>query len=215
MRGKPPYRQRTRIHSGLIPACAGKTRNSNGRSSPAWAHPRVCGENPQSALFESPRTGSSPRVRGKHSNRRAYRSRRGLIPACAGKTTAPTDCSKSAAAHPRVCGENTKNDGRIWPSRGSSPRVRGKRFLSLYGVHKVRLIPACAGKTSMTERTVADAKAHPRVCGENARQTRDFAAQWGSSPRVRGKQFVRLSHLRPVRLIPACAGKTCPSGRVT
>ena len=46
------------------------------------------------------------------------------------------------------------------------------------------------------------------MCGENARQTRDFAAQWGSSPRVRGKQRVSAGAVGVVGLIPACAGKT-------
>ena len=72
---------------------------------------------------------------------------------------------------------------------GSSPRVRGKRFLRGGFRARGRLIPACAGKTGFEVVERVHAWAHPRVCGENRRNTADR----------------RL----PVRLIPACAGKTC------
>ena len=51
---------------GLIPACAGKTLQRGREPAPAWAHPRVCGENFPPILSNCARWGSSPRVRGKH-----------------------------------------------------------------------------------------------------------------------------------------------------
>ena len=74
------------ITEGLIPACAGKTICSRGRSHAIWAHPRVCGENIRQALMTCWRIGSSPRVRGKPTYKRRDLSRKRLIPACAGKT---------------------------------------------------------------------------------------------------------------------------------
>ena len=74
--------------------------------------------------------------------------------------------------------------------------------------HNARLIPACAGKTSIMSSSPSGTRAHPRVCGENFIC---FAADvWakGSSPRVRGKRdALPLGAVRE-GLIPACAGKT-------
>ena len=74
-----------------------------------------------------------------------------------------------------------------------------------------RLIPACAGKTETSWHTRESTSAHPRVCGENRIDFRAYFHVEGSSPRVRGK----LPRFRRARgcgwLIPACAGKTCPS----
>ena len=53
-----------------------------------------------------------------------------------------------------------------------------------------------------------DAKAHPRVCGENKTFLAMHGTRLGSSPRVRGKRG-QSRYARPPRgLIPACAGKT-------
>ena len=50
-------------------------------------------------------------------------------------------------AHPRVCGENTKELMTSVQKEGSSPRVRGKPGLVLDVLAEPGLIPACAGKT--------------------------------------------------------------------
>ena len=64
-RGKPipPYSLNRTI--GLIPARAGKTKPSNQRHKPTWAHPRSRGENTQSCTFHTLQLGSSPLARGK------------------------------------------------------------------------------------------------------------------------------------------------------
>ena len=91
---------------------------------------------------------------------------------------------------------------------GSSPRVRGKRFIHWWGPFQGRLIPACAGKTAYDITRLRKAGAHPRVCGENDIVKFGKAAAQGSSPRVRGKHQPRRRLRRARRLIPACAGKT-------
>ena len=53
--------------NGLIPACAGKTPQVLRKSAEVRAHPRVCGENRKYAAHATLLSGSSPRVRGKHS----------------------------------------------------------------------------------------------------------------------------------------------------
>ena len=213
MRGKlgqpPPCHARPR----LIPACAGKTRPGRRRSGRDWAHPRVCGEN----LARSPLTrvalGSSPRVRGKPRMSMPFLGGVGLIPACAGKTGHPRKSLPLAAAHPRVCGENSLGlDDAVRPS-GSSPRVRGKpRLLTGRGEER-GLIPACAGKTPRSSRPTDPAGAHPRVCGENLEQSVGAVNTVGSSPRVRGKPTCLACMRFSSGLIPACAGKTLRARR--
>ena len=151
------------------------------------AHPRVCGENTNDTLLAALAEGSSPRVRGKHQRHTARSARRGLIPACAGKTRRVAVKTNSPRAHPRVCGENVLRRGFRGGVRGSSPRVRGKLLGWLQEHGAERLIPACAGKTTTMRRICRTAWAHPRVCGENCRPHTWRVGAAGSSPRVRGK----------------------------
>ena len=132
---------------GLIPACAGKTLRCGSERSNLRAHPRVCGENHWAASHASAARGSSPRVRGKSGHDGRRRHRRRLIPARAGKTALAAWCPTGARAHPRVCGENSWAGCSGSRSRGSSPRVRGKRDRVDEVSDSLGLIPACAGKT--------------------------------------------------------------------
>ena len=192
---------------GLIPACAGKT-GSTPTPSPTAAHPRVCGENLADELTELKPGGSSPRVRGKLKRARGFARCVWLIPACAGKTSSASPRPGVPAAHPRVCGENVGSLHGPLIRRGSSPRVRGKRVVSVFAVGDARLIPACAGKTPHPPIGARARRAHPRVCGENGARGGVVVLVAGSSPRVRGKPQVRQDRVRTRGLIPACAGKT-------
>ena len=152
--------------------------------------------------------GSSPRVRGKLANQLNPHIRPRLIPACAGKTPRGPGYRGGSPAHPRVCGENQRGFHNTDAVAGSSPRVRGKPEGGGLGGDRVRLIPACAGKTDGTATESAPTRAHPRVCGENVRPFAGALRVQGSSPRVRGKRDLRQVLLCRVRLIPARAGKT-------
>ena len=65
-RGKRTSLYRTRTHSGLIPAHAGKTCLSYPVMFSRWAHPRSRGENGAFPGVPPGRRGSSPLTRGKH-----------------------------------------------------------------------------------------------------------------------------------------------------
>ena len=165
--GKPRPRRPRIVPPRLIPACAGKTAvRRAGRLGPR-AHPRVCGENRVHFGPGGGLEGSSPRVRGKPRRGDGRADLGGLIPACAGKTRATGPPARGPSAHPRVCGENAPALTGGEQCGGSSPRVRGKLGDLVPALARVRLIPACAGKTPA--RTVATPRpwAHPRVCGEN------------------------------------------------
>ena len=133
---------------------------------------------------------------------------RGLIPARAGKTPTPSTPSWPGPAHPRACGENPATRTMLAMLAGSSPRVRGKQQGLQGALHRARLIPARAGKTSGDSSPARAAWAHPRACGENLVDIADIRFPQGSSPRVRGKPHRRRPRRQAGRLIPARAGKT-------
>ena len=188
VRGKPCSLAPVTLEGGLIPACAGKTLRCWLVTVGCRAHPRVCGENAPtvSPAIKSP--GSSPRVRGKRGCRVQKACVWGLIPACAGKTSAGLRAASATTAHPRVCGENTYKARESYIAPGSSPRVRGKRFRPCPCSNERGLIPACAGKTAWRRTRRFLSWAHPRVCGENSPYHLAAKQIIGSSPRVRGKR---------------------------
>ena len=208
VRGKRECSSLGRIRCGLIPACAGKTGRRRFKQGCGAAHPRVCGENKFVGVGGAAHDGSSPRVRGKLEGGFFHVAPVGLIPACAGKTTADPVSHIAPWAHPRVCGENHIVEIEIVRAAGSSPRVRGKPSISSDPLRHGRLIPACAGKTAGDYRRQGGARAHPRVCGENELIANGSKLSQGSSPRVRGKQTLQGLPGQIARLIPACAGKT-------
>ena len=151
----------------LIPAYAGKTMRCLAFVGMYRAHPRVCGENSAPQLNSFVRTGSSPRMRGKHQYMRLAILNCRLIPAYAGKTYICSQGDGLRPAHPRVCGENSRRAVPNLTTPGSSPRMRGKLFLGVVFTRARGLIPAYAGKTSLSLSARTRTRAHPRVCGEN------------------------------------------------
>ena len=132
----------------------------------------------------------------------------GSSPHARGKLAAFTDSSSRSRAHPRMRGENSapRIDG--IKVNGSSPHARGKLSIPPEILEVIGLIPACAGKTSVTFSTLRAVRAHPRMRGENgcSESTRQIGS--GSSPHARGKLKRCFRLFAAFRLIPACAGKT-------
>ena len=208
VRGKRSWRRGRVGLRRLIPARAGKTRILNCWGWMGTAHPRACGENLDARPAPTRRHGSSPRVRGKRAHEDRRGTRRGLIPARAGKTHCRRLWGRLCGAHPRACGENNLSPDPLPAITGSSPRVRGKRRRRRQHGPRPRLIPARAGKTLDGAGRDLARGAHPRACGENATAIPAGAAARGSSPRVRGKRPGSEPSRDPRGLIPARAGKT-------
>ena len=163
----------------------------------------------------SEQEGSSPRGRGKRAlGSRPPRSER-LIPARAGKTIDFLVAYFCPRAHPRAGGENGVIDMVAQDHAGSSPRGRGKRTPEFRRLCIRGLIPARAGKTGRGAKLPRALPAHPRAGGENSpKGPRDRLAQ-GSSPRGRGKRAPHENEGHPWGLIPARAGKTCATNRMS
>ena len=84
---------------------------------------------------------------------RFVQSAAGLIPAWAGKTVAKPVAAGAIRAHPRVGGENQAVTEPLIFVGGSSPRGRGKRRRAPGVSHEHGLIPAWAGKTTLSNRS--------------------------------------------------------------
>ena len=107
-----------------------------------------------------------------------------------------------------MCGENFLRKESKLVSKGSPPRVRGKRGHKAFVQVIPRITPACAGKTVYRVDIHTCKRDHPRVCGENEDNYKGFNYRLGSPPRVRGKLKLLLLLKRFRRITPACAGKT-------
>ena len=152
--------------------------------------------------------GSPPRVRGKPGLDEGRREGAGLIPTCAGKTPRIRLRPPATRAHPHMCGENMGLTLSMRRTRGSSPRVRGKRLADRLRDASLALIPARAGKTRRTPARCRRRWAHPRACGENGMELVRAILAAGSSPRVRGTVDSEGDEAGGGDLIPTCAGKT-------
>ena len=209
-RGKPRTHGAHARADGLIPARAGKTAGTGGRSPSGASHPRAGGENYREAGTQLLDAGSSPRGRGKRAPTKPPPRPTRLIPARAGKTHRGPRRGHCGKAHPRAGGENRITRKTRVTARGSSPRGRGKRKPPRRRGRLGRLIPTRAGKTEGSNDLGGSTQAHPRAGGENDTPTRFAAHVPGSSPRGRGKPVGTCRKSSARRLIPARAGKTPP-----
>ena len=91
---------------------------------------------------------------------------------------------------------------------GSSPRVRGAAEAEVEYPDHGGIIPACAGSSSLRNRSRRHIRDHPRVCGEQLFLFACAFALWGSSPRVRGADLDDLVLVMGAGIIPACAGSS-------
>ena len=148
-------------------------------------------------------------MRGKRSLGLPERGQARNIPAYAGKTNVHVHSDPFKTEHPRVCGENPEASKRSRTFFGTSPRMRGKLARVCDDCHRVRNIPAYAGKTVPAAPSRLGHPEHPRVCGENPASSINKFLLQGTSPRMRGKPMAGTAMRSALRNIPAYAGKTC------
>ena len=86
--------------------------------------------------------------------------------------------------------------------------MRGKPVVFPRGRGNRRIIPAHAGQTPVAGAGGIPATDHPRACGANLSEHFRVSTDYGSSPRMRGKQSVLLENGFDGRIIPAHAGQT-------
>ena len=107
-----------------------------------------------------------------------------------------------------MCGKNPFPALSLFPTSGSPPRVREKLITHLLNAVRLRITPACAGKTLPWSASGLLPGDHPRVCGKNFIVCCFSKSALGSPPRVREKLKQLLQKRLLIRITPACAGKT-------
>ena len=175
-------------HDRFIPARAGNTTPTRRPPRTFPVHPRACGEHSIPDHDPPAFRGSSPRVRGTHSEGLEEVAGARFIPARAGNTRRRGSSAAGRPVHPRACGEHAASAAFAPPSTGSSPRVRGTRTTRAPG----RAVPTV----------------HPRACGEHRCASNETLSIIGSSPRVRGTRSGDREGSPHLRFIPARAGNT-------
>ena len=133
----------------------------------------------------------------------------GITPACAGKSTRLSLFAIFSGDHPRVCGEKIACGHYMLCYSGSPPRVRGKADPKKHRQRQTGITPACAGKRECPTEGAPAAGDHPRVCGEKPARPDTAYNDWGSPPRVRGKERGPFAEPDSSGITPACAGKSC------
>ena len=192
----------------ITPACAGKSRHFSSTTAATRDHPRVCGEKATNDGNPLAIKGSPPRVRGKVTGDANKGAATRITPACAGKREVLQNLGLLSRDHPRVCGEKPRRCCARKPRAGSPPRVRGKVQFNLKNVHYAGITPACAGKSTRRRCLRPCSRDHPRVCGEKRICGQRCETRSGSPPRVRGKASANKLLKHPIRITPACAGKS-------
>ena len=107
-----------------------------------------------------------------------------------------------------MCGEHYGDSDFVNELEGSSPHVRGARFIKSATQDAVGIIPACAGSTVEQLFLTTVIGDHPRMCGEHTDLGKIVRVQWGSSPHVRGAPYRPAVFRHRAGIIPACAGST-------
>ena len=92
---------------------------------------------------------------------------RGLSPLTRGKQAASATSGGGLPVHPRSRRENLTENTRAGIEAGASPLTRGKQGYRVIDGVGVGLIPAHAGKTTLTGKKTTRSWAHPHSRGEN------------------------------------------------
>ncbi len=215
--GSPPRARGAagRLHveverEGITPACAGSSPGSSGRPSRPPDHPRVRGEQFDGWQAFRASMGSPPRARGAGPAAGHRVDVAGITPACAGSSGRRCGQQRGLRDHPRVRGEQLKQEFGERLAEGSPPRARGAAARVVAGVAVRGITPACAGSRPPAPALACGDGDHPRVRGEQPVQFRRCVALEGSPPRARGAD--RLPLRRPLQqgITPACAGSRKP-----
>ena len=106
MRGKRRCQLSQMARDRIIPAHAGQTTFLNKTLANPADHPRACGANGVWGTFNIRGHGSSPRMRGKPTDKFLIDIPVKIIPAHAGQTSTPSSLSNHCSDHPRACGAN-------------------------------------------------------------------------------------------------------------
>ena len=192
----------------IIPARAGFTFPLTTTSTCPTDHPRSRGVYDEHGDGLVGDTGSSPLARGLLGGPAATAIAGRIIPARAGFTCRQNTSGVQIKDHPRSRGVYRLRYVIISVMVGSSPLARGLPVTRIHLNVIGGIIPARAGFTLLTLRSILSRRDHPRSRGVYIANERLQVCESGSSPLARGLPLPRSVGRRPSRIIPARAGFT-------
>ena len=146
-RGKELFSAGRTVDAVITPACAGKRGCICVNITYFWDHPRVRGEKLVLFFLFNTWKGSPPRARGKDIRTGQKAGKKGITPACAGKSGMSITAAFLMRDHPRVRGEKHHRSRGAGGVKGSPPRARGKALPCRRRAVPHGITPACAGKS--------------------------------------------------------------------
>ena len=186
-----------------------------GRETRQADHPRSRGVYSSSLPIFGGLRGSSPLARGLRVVLELVVDGIGIIPARAGFTQYITSFLGLYSDHPRSRGVYPASPQGRAERAGSSPLARGLHGIDRSQSPTLRIIPARAGFTVTLAPQGPWAPDHPRSRGVYVSAFPPATAFRGSSPLARGLRRVPPGLLDESRIIPARAGFTTTTTRVT
>ena len=131
-----------------------------------------------------------------------------ITPACAGNTAKGCRRFFCCWDHPRMRGEHFELH--VYPlfSLGSPPHARGTLCPIRSIFPRLRITPACAGNTVMSNLFAKWFEDHPRMRGEHSVQFWQLWQCLGSPPHARGTLDKMRARRQALGITPACAGNT-------
>ena len=151
--------------------------------------------------------GSPPHTRGRSEIRLGNPLGIRFTPAYAGKIVNDLPPSWNVRVHPRIRGEDQTCRPPSAGSPGSPPHTRGRSGLPQSGSDAEGFTPAYAGKMPSGMPRTRRGKVHPRIRGEDLRESPSKSAWDGSPPHTRGRLNSSGISIGNARFTPAYAGK--------
>ena len=131
-----------------------------------------------------------------------------IIPTRVGKRKHQVPSVAQNRDHPHACGEKWCAYQPQHCLRGSSPRVWGKVRVPLLLPSLRGIIPTRVGKSFGCDKRRQSPRDHPHACGEKLPLSVCKTTHAGSSPRVWGKDNLRVRQTHYCRIIPTRVGKS-------
>ena len=151
------------------------------------------GEQIKKLLSDRTLAKSPPLARGTDAIRHAAITLFGITPACAGNSPLyRADCS-CTEDHPRLRGEQTSHTRQSPAVRGSPPLARGTVICGFLLLKFCGITPACAGNSDVPIAKIPSGKDHPRLRGEQPKESYLLLPRVGSPPLARGTEQRILS----------------------
>ena len=211
-RGKVYRLPHSRHAARITPAWAGKRRGWPAAQHGPRDHPRMGGEKSGPCIAPPPCRGSPPHGRGKVQLDDPEEGDLGITPAWAGKSARAAHPAPGRQDHPRMGGEKLWGLWTASLTRGSPPHGRGKGLCVRLAGRPRGITPAWAGKRCKRFFPARPDWDHPRMGGEKLAKTVVDDWRQGSPPHGRGKVSKAEMPSLSIRITPAWAGKSHPSG---